>query len=156
MTQRAHTKFVICHREEVDCWAQEYNVRVARDGTVEVSEIFGLDGKGAHSIVFNSVSVGVCFEGCFAQGIPAKNAHPTTAQWAAGVKLVAELVHRYGLDPLSAVKGHTEMGPTATDDAQKLQTSPVDYSCPGLNFPMDKLREDVSKALTGVQLSSAV
>ena len=135
-TPRKATAYIIIHREEVDQWAQEYNAMVDFDGTVRISDVFGIEGKAAHAKDFNGVSVGVAFRGCFATAYNAVHNKPTKEQWEQGLLFIRGLMWWYGLSA-TQVRGHTEMGPTATRDLQKLKP---EYSCPGENFSMDAFR----------------
>ena len=80
---RARTTMLVIHREETDEAAREYNFIIDFDGTVApgVPE----DDKAAHAVAFNGVSVGIAFHGDFARGDKAVHAHPTPAQWDAGL-----------------------------------------------------------------------
>lgn len=85
----------------------------------------GRDGKdeGAHAYGHNFNSLGIALIGNFNYGYPTEN------QWESLIKLVKEQCDKYRV-PLTEVYGHRELGNT-------------DKDCPGRNFDMNKLREDL-------------
>ncbi len=88
-----------------------YHFYVRKDGSVWQGR--PIDTVGAHTVDFNSLSVGVCFEGNFeTEQMPA-------VQISAGAELIAHIRKLY--PSIIDVRGHGELRNTA---------------CPGKNFPM--------------------
>jgi len=138
MSRRAATRGIVIHRAEV--WGPtEYHFVVRRDGSVD--SVVPLQDRAEHALVWNATTVAVAFEGCFAAGIKALHATPTREQLDSGEALIRGLLWWYGPRWLF-VRGHTELGPTATRFLEKLVTSPpeADQSCPGTRFPLDTFR----------------
>ena len=71
--------------------------------------------QGAHTIGYNAISIGVCFEGNF------ETETMSDAQYNSGAKLVRDILKRY---PNVKIGGHREYDTT---------------SCPGKNFPLEKM-----------------
>lgn len=96
----------------------------------------GEDAVGAHAgskSNMNSVSCGICLSGNF------EIQHPTDAQIATLVPLLARLCRKYGLQ-VTDIIGHRDVTPTA---------------CPGRNFPMSVVRLDVSALLAAGSITAA-
>ncbi len=91
-----------------------YHFYVRKDGSVWQGR--PIDSVGAHTVDYNSVSVGVCFEGNF------ENETMSAVQIAAGAQLVTYI---RGLYPtITDVKRHGELKNTA---------------CPGAKFPFNQI-----------------
>lgn len=89
------------HMDTLD-WAQVgYNFLVGGDGRVYVGR--GWDYKGAHTIKYNSISIGIAFIGNFDQSTP------TEAQLRAGQLLVAQGVRLNKLSPNYQIYGHRQL-----------------------------------------------
>jgi len=140
LSKRSHTDYVIIHHsagsgsvESVhqihlnNGWAGiGYNFYVRSDGQVYRGR--PEDSVGAHTSGYNSVSVGVCFEGNFEGG-----AAMSAAQLKAGRELMAYLKELY---PDAQFRRHRDFTATA---------------CPGGNFPFDEI---VSSDSVGTELES--
>lgn len=92
-----------------------YHYYVRKDGSIYRGR--PEDCVGAHTVGYNYISIGVCFEGNF------ENETMSAAQLKAGRWLIADILSRY---PLLKVVGHRELDATA---------------CPGKNFPFAELME---------------
>ena len=101
-----------------------YHFYIRKNGTIYRGR--PMNTIGAHAVGYNSVSIGVCFEGNF------ENETMCDAQIKAGQELVLYLKNIY---PSSAVLKHSNVTATA---------------CPGINFPFDK----ISKGVTDMELVS--
>ena len=86
-----------------------------------------IDTVGAHTTDYNSVSIGICFEGNF------ENETMSSAQIKAGKKLISYLKSLY---PSAEMKRHKDFNSTA---------------CPGKNFPF----EDIKKGEITVTVNEA-
>ncbi len=149
--RRSHTLHIVLHRSETKDWQSEYNAMITFDGTVHISEKFGIECPAAHAKDFNPTSVGVAFEGDFAKGDQAIHKTPTKAQWQSGLALCQHLCFKYALTPKD-VLGHTELGPHGTRYPDKLQlgdfvTGRGDHSCPGRGFDLDEFRRLLSRLM---------
>lgn len=91
-----------------------YNYYVRRDGSIYRGR--PEDAIGGHTSGYNTVSIGVCFEGNF------EAEQMGEAQHKAGLELVASIQRRY---PGIKTIGHREVNATA---------------CPGKNFPLADFR----------------
>lgn len=89
-----------------------YNFYVRKDGSIYQGR--GWEYVGAHCAGYNSTSVGICFEGNYET-----DSDMPTAQYNAGVSLIAEALARYS--GVTEICGHKTHGCTA---------------CPGRNFPL--------------------
>lgn len=90
-----------------------YHYYVRKDGKVYSGR--PIDTVGAHAPDYNSVSVGVCFEGNF------ETEKMSDTQIKAGRELIKYLLGKY---PKAQIKKHKDFNAT---------------SCPGKNFPFDEL-----------------
>ena len=99
-----------------------YNYFITKDGRIQ----FGR-GKheGAHCQGYNDFTLGACFQGNFEVD------EMTDAQVKAGGWIIAQLVREYGLD-INDVIGHNKVAATL---------------CPGKNFRMDDLKNEVLAVL---------
>ena len=93
-----------------------YNFYVRKDGTVWRGR--PTQAIGAHCDGFNSISVGVCFEGNFET-----EREMSGAQLRAGRELVS---HLKGLYPTAKLVCHRDLRATA---------------CPGKNFPLEEIKK---------------
>ena len=100
-----------------------YHFYIRKDGSVWRGR--PEDTVGAHTLNYNSVSIGVCFEGNF------ENEQMSDAQKNAGRELVAYLKEKY--PSVAEVKRHGDL--RATD-------------CPGKNFPFDEIANGASESET--------
>ena len=130
LIKRKETKYIVLHHieaksatiEQVHNWHLNrdwsgigYNFYIRKDGTIYEGR--PIDTVGAHTVNYNSVSVGVSFEGCYmTETMPDE-------QYKAGLDLLSYLKTIY---PTTIIKGHKELQAT---------------SCPGDNFPLDKFKE---------------
>lgn len=129
LNKRKQTKYIIIHHaaansaspDNIHAWHLNrgwtgigYNFVVRKDGSVYTGR--PVDCVGAHTTNYNSVSVGICFEGDYhaAPGMP-------DAQKKAGKELVAYLK---GLYPSATVRKHKDFQATG---------------CPGQYFPFDEI-----------------
>jgi len=74
------------------------------------------DMQGGHTLNWNQVSIGICFEGNF------ENEQMYALQFAAGKELILDILKRY---PDIVILGHKDVNATA---------------CPGKNFPLDEFK----------------
>ena len=91
-----------------------YNAYIRKTGEVFQGRPF--DKIGAHCPNYNSISIGICFEGNF------ENEKMNDLQFNSGIALIKDLRKNY---PNTQIKGHKELHPTA---------------CPGKNFPLEKFK----------------
>lgn len=128
LTKRTQTKMIVlhhaaaksCNPQQVHQWHLNngwsgigYNFFVSRDGKIYRGR--PEDVVGAHAANYNSISIGICFEGDYmVQTIPKE-------QLEAGKELVAYLKDKYNI---TNVKGHRDLMAT---------------SCPGKNFPFNEI-----------------
>jgi N-acetyl-anhydromuramyl-L-alanine amidase AmpD len=128
LTERSRTDMCILHHtacsvaspEDIHRWhlangwsGAGYNLYVRKDGTVY--ELRPMNCVGAHAQGYNSISIGVCFEGNF------EEEDMTDAQVESGKQVVAYVKSVYGDIPF---KGHRDVNST---------------SCPGANFKFDEI-----------------
>jgi N-acetyl-anhydromuramyl-L-alanine amidase AmpD len=128
LTKRSKTEMIVLHHAAAkSCTAEQIHQWHLNNGWSGFGYHFLIrkDGKiyrgrpenvvGAHASGHNSKSIGICFEGDYTAEIMPK------AQLEAGQELVAYLKNKYGI---TQVKGHRDLMAT---------------SCPGKNFPFDKI-----------------
>lgn len=99
-----------------------YHFLVRKNGSIYRGR--PVDFVGAHTTNYNSISVGICFEGDF------EKETISNAQKTAGIKLVSYLKRLY---PNAKVKKHKDFN--ATD-------------CPGKNFPFDEISKGIAELTT--------
>lgn len=138
MTKRTKTNLLVLHHaaakscsvQDVHRWHLDkgwsgigYHFFVRKDGTVWRGR--PEDRVGAHTVNYNSRSIGICFEGNF-------ELEPMSDfQKAAGLELIAYLKGKY---PIKEIKGHGELRATA---------------CPGKHFPLEEMKNgEVSEPVT--------
>ena len=129
MTKRSKTDLIVLHHaaakscsvEDVHRWHLDkgwsgigYHFFIRKDGTVWRGR--PEDRVGAHTVNYNSRSIGICFEGNFE-----KEPMPDF-QKAAGLELIAYLKGKY---PIKDIRGHGELKATA---------------CPGKFFPLAEMK----------------
>lgn len=129
LTKRAATKYIILHHRAGNGDVQSihnthlkngwsgigYHFYVRKDGSVYRGRPVNV--VGAHTTNYNSISIGVCFEGNFeSETMP-------EVQIKAGQELVVYLKNLY---PSAEVKRHKDFNSTA---------------CPGKNFPFEKIKK---------------
>ena len=90
-----------------------YNFYVRKDGTIYHGR--EENAAGGHTLDYNTVSIGICFEGNFEEETM------SAAQLKAGQELLAYLRTKY---PSAKIVRHKDLNATA---------------CPGKNFPFDKM-----------------
>lgn len=130
LSKRSKTEYIIIHHAAATkCSADDihkihlgngwtgigYHFYVTKSGEVFTGR--PIDTVGAHTSNYNSVGIGVCFEGNF------ENESMTKTQIEAGQELIGYLK---GIYPKAKIKKHRDFNATA---------------CPGKNFPFDKLCE---------------
>lgn len=142
LSKRKETKYILIHHRAGDGDAKSihkqhlkqgftgigYNFYVRKDGSVYEGR--PIDTVGAHATNYNSVSVGVCFEGDF------HNTDKTMSfeQYNAGTELIKYLAGRY---PKALVKRHGAVGATA---------------CPGKYFPFEAMLSSALKIATDITI----
>ena len=129
MTKRAQTTLIVLHHaagngsvkqihdyhKNTKGWSGiGYHFYVRKDGTVWRGR--PENTVGAHTVNYNAVSIGICFEGNF------ENEQMSEAQKSSGRELVAYLKEKY--PTIAEVKRHKDL--RATD-------------CPGKKFPFDEI-----------------
>ncbi len=131
---RKSTQYIIIHHaaaitaspDQIHSWHLSngwtgigYNFVVRKDGSVYTGR--PINCAGAHTSNYNSVSVGICFEGDFdVEKI-------SDVQMDAGKELISYLKKVY---PNAIVKRHRDFASTA---------------CPGNNFPFDEISKGIIK-----------
>lgn len=129
LTKRASTKYIILHHRATNGDVQSihnthlnngwsgigYHFYVRKDGSIYRGR--PIDKVGAHTTNYNSVSIGVCFEGNF------ENEIMSSAQIKSGQKLISCLKSLY---PNAGIKRHRDFNSTA---------------CPGKNFPFEEIKK---------------
>ena len=129
MNKRLKTELIVLHHaaakscsvEDVHRWHLDkgwsgvgYHFFIRKDGTIWRGR--PEDRIGAHTVDYNSKSIGICFEGNF-------ELEPISDfQKAAGFELIAYLKGKY---PIKDIKGHGELKATA---------------CPGKYFPLAEMK----------------
>lgn len=134
LTARNKTTYLVLHHsasentsvETIHNWHKAngwagigYNFYIRQDGSVYKGR--GWEYAGAHTANYNSISVGICFEGNFEN---TSTSAPDT-QYRSGVALITEALKRY--PTISAVTGHKSLAST---------------SCPGQFFPLSRMIAD--------------
>lgn len=128
LTDRKNTEYVILHHSAASGTAEAlhgfhrsrgwagigYHFYVRADGSVHRGR--PVNAVGAHTVGYNAVSAGVCFEGDL------EKTQMPQAQLAAGLELLAELKKLW---PRAKLGLHRELDATA---------------CPGKNFPEKEFR----------------
>lgn len=111
-----HAKAAVCSPEDIHRWhlnngwvGMGYQYFTRKDGTIYRGR--PEDTVGAHTVNYNSSSIGICFEGDF------ENERMPEAQEKAGIELVRYLLSKY---PNAKVIRHCDVNNTR---------------CPGENFP---------------------
>lgn len=119
------------HKNSVGYIGIAYNFYVRRDGTIWRGR--GWEHVGGHTYNYNSISIGICFEGNYdtTKTMPPK-------QYSAGVALIAEALKRY--PTIKTVCGHKAVNSTA---------------CPGKHFPLSKMIAE-GKAAAGTPAKKPV
>ena len=129
MSKRTKTDLIVLHHaatkscsvEDVHRWHLDkgwsgvgYHFFIRKDGTIWRGR--PEDRIGAHTVDYNSKSIGICFEGNFElEPMP-------EFQKAAGLDLIVYLKGKY---PIKDIKGHRELKATA---------------CPGKYFPLAEMK----------------
>jgi hypothetical protein len=138
LTKRKSTKYIILHHRAGNGdvmsihnqhlgqgWSGiGYNFYVQKDGKVYSGR--PIDTVGAHTPDYNSVSVGICFEGNF------ETEKMNVVQIKAGRELISYLKGKY---PKAEIKKHRDFNSTA---------------CPGKNFPYDEVAKTEYKTVNEV------
>jgi N-acetyl-anhydromuramyl-L-alanine amidase AmpD len=140
LTKRATTRYIVLHHRAGDGNVQSihnthlkngwtgigYHFYVRKDGGIYRGR--PVDMVGAHTTNYNSISIGVCFEGNF------ENESMSATQIKAGQELISYLRSLY---PNAEVKGHRDFNSTA---------------CPGKKFPF----KDIKKGETAMTVTEAI
>lgn len=131
LTKRKTTTYLILHHsasentsvEAINDWHRAngwagigYNFYIRKNGAIYKGR--GWEYVGAHTINYNSVSIGICFEGNFET---ADDSMPEV-QYNVGVDMIALALEKY--PTITTICGHEKLNATA---------------CPGKNFPLDKM-----------------
>jgi hypothetical protein len=138
LTKRKSTKYIILHHragngDVMSIHNQHlgqggsgigYNFYVRKDGKVYSGR--PIDTVGAHTLDYNSVSIGICFEGNF------ETEKMNVVQIKAGRELISYLKGKY---PKAEVKKHRDFNTTA---------------CPGKKFPFDEVTKTEYKTVNEV------
>lgn len=132
LSKRKSTQYIIIHHaaassaspDQIHSWHLNrgwagigYNFVVRKDGSIFTGR--PIDCAGAHTTNYNSISVGICFEGNF------DSETMSATQKQAGKELIQYLKTKY---PKAQVKRHRDFNSTA---------------CPGKNFPFDEISKGV-------------
>ena len=138
LSKRKSTNYIIIHHRAGDGDVQSihqthlnngwsgigYHYYVRKDGSIYTGR--PEYASGAHTVDYNSQSIGVCFEGNF------ENEKMKSAQIKSGRELISYLKSKY---PNAKVKKHRDFNATA---------------CPGKNFPFKEITES-KKEYTSVK-----
>lgn len=131
LSKRSKTTYLILHHaaaenaavETIHQWHKKqgwagigYNFYIRQDGSVYKGR--GWEYVGAHAVNYNSISVGICFEGNFEK---VSKTMPNT-QLNSGAAMIALTLEKY--PTISTICGHRSVGSTA---------------CPGQYFPLDEV-----------------
>ncbi len=131
MSNRIRTNYIVLHHRAGNGDVESIHSQHLRQGYSGIGYHYYIrkDGKvyagrpiqkvGAHCLNYNSVSVGVCFEGNY----ETETIMPE-AQKKAGIELVR---HLKGIYPGAEIKGHRDLYATA---------------CPGRNFPFEEIKRE--------------
>ena len=131
LTKRSSTNYIVLHHRAGDGDVNSihsqhlgqgyagigYHFYVRKDGSVYRGR--PVNTIGAHCLNYNSISVGVCFEGNFEQEIPTKE------QIKSGIDIVNYLLNLY---PQAKVVRHKDLSETL---------------CPGKNFDINEILNNV-------------
>ena len=145
LTKRSSTKYIIIHHRAGNGDVQSihqghlgngwsgigYHFYVRKDGKVYSGR--PINTAGAHTTNYNSVSVGVCFEGDFD-----KETKMSDAQLKSGQELIAYIKGKY---PAAQIKKHRDFNATA---------------CPGKNFPFDEVTNPKKEYKTVAEVVNAL
>ena len=145
LTKRSSTKYIIIHHRAGNGDVQSihqghlangwsgigYHFYVRKDGSVYSGR--PINTSGAHTTNYNSVSVGVCFEGNFDQ-----ETKMSDAQLKSGQELIAYIKGKY---PAAQIKKHRDFNATA---------------CPGKNFPFDEVTNPKKEYKTVTEVVNAL
>nr|WP_096636365.1 N-acetylmuramoyl-L-alanine amidase [Clostridium cochlearium] len=119
-----HAAAVMCSIEDVHQWHLNngwsgcgYHYFIRKDGRIYIGR--NEKSLGAHCINYNAISLGICLEGDF------EREKVGEVQYGALANLCRYLFNRYSIDK---VHGHGELNAT---------------SCPGENFPLERLRKEL-------------
>lgn len=144
LTKRKSTKYIILHHRAGNGDVQSihqghlangwsgigYHFYVRKDGSVYSGR--PINTSGAHTTNYNSVSVGVCFEGNF------ETEKMKDVQIKAGQELISYLKSKY---PDAKVQKHRDFNATA---------------CPGKNFPFDEITNPKKEYKTVEEIVNAL
>lgn len=113
-----------------------YNYFITFDGTIYKGRGLNL---GAHTLGYNSVTVGIGFQGNFQSGTNVELSAMTEAQFNAGVELIAWLKEK--IPSVKKVGGHRDFAASA---------------CPGNTFPLEEMvlgikKEEITVIITAEQ-----
>lgn len=137
LSHRGSTQYIIIHHagaktaspDQIHSWhlgngwsGIGYHFVVRKDGSIFTGR--PIDCIGAHTANYNSVSIGICFEGHF------ETEAMSDDQIAAGKELISYLKEKY---PNAKVKKHKDFHST---------------DCPGKNFPFDEISNGIVKPVS--------
>lgn len=126
-----HADVSVCSIEDIHKWHLDngwcgcgYHYFVRKDGTVYI----GRDEKavGAHCLNYNAVSIGICAEGSFTVETMSE------VQYNALLELICSIYNKYSI---GRICGHGELNST---------------DCPGMNFPLERIKEEVGGGIIKV------
>lgn len=144
LSKRSSTKYIIIHHRAgngdvksihqghlANGWSGiGYHFYVRKDGSIYSGR--PINTSGAHTTNYNSVSVGVCFEGDF------DKEKMKDVQIKAGQELITYLKGKY---PNAQIKKHKDFSATA---------------CPGKNFPFDEVANSKKEYKTVTEVVNAL
>lgn len=129
LTKRVATKYIILHHRATNGGVQSIHNAHLRNGWAGIGYHFyirkdggiyrgrPIDVIGAHTTNYNTVSIGVCFEGNF------ENETMPDVQKKTAIELIS---HLHKSHPNAEVKKHKDFNNTA---------------CPGKNFPYNEIKK---------------
>jgi len=133
LSKRSKTTYLILHHaaaeaasvEGIHKWHRDkgwagigYNFYIRKDGAIYKGR--GWEYTGAHTSNYNSISIGICFEGNY----DSTSTSMPELQYSAGVEMIALALEKYS--DVATICGHKSLGSTA---------------CPGRYFPLAKMIE---------------
>ena len=138
LSTRSSTKYIVLHHRVGNGDVQSihnthinngwtgigYNFYIRKDGSIYRGR--PIDKSGAHATGYNSISVGICFEGNY----DSTDKVMPSAQFKAGQDLIAYLKNMY---PTATVVKHADLNYTA---------------CPGRYFPFDEIIQPPKQIIT--------
>ena len=124
---------IVIHRGEIPNSNREYHILVEPNGNL--IRLLPDSVPAPHARQWNRTTLALCVFGDFASAERGRNWTPTEEQYAAVEAQIADWTASYG--PMW-IKGHSELGPSGTAFAEKLEPG---HTCPGERFDLERIRK---------------